>query len=883
MCTGHRSSKRMLVIWFALVAAPGGCSGPPLADPPGSSLTASYRTRDRHSIADLIAAMTLDEKIGLLIGNPIAGPPDPLGVAGAGYIPGVARLGIPPLRFTDGPAGVRTALPTTALPAPVVLAATFSRGLAGDYGAVLGAEAQGRQQDVLFGPMVNLVRVPTAGRNFETLGEDPLLQSELVAREIASIQRTGTMVTIKHFAENNQENNRMGVNVHVDDRTLNELELPPFEAAITAGAGSVMCAYNKVNGLFSCENPALLTDILRSRWGFDGFVVSDYGANHSTNAALEAGMDIEFLSTFFSGLGIRGGDPTTAIRFQVDHGLLDIAVVDGAVRHLLSAMAVFGLLDGASPAGAPVVDRPRPAIDPAASAAAAQRIAEAGAVLLKNAGEVLPLDRHFDRARALAVIGPTAKAPLLGGGGSALVLPFPGTRGPLEVLGERIGPAHIAYQTGIDLDGEPVPGSALSTAVGQPGLVRTTAPSGATQIDPQVDFTGAAALPAASAGGTATWTGVLTAPATGDYELKLQAIAATVGGLGGFATRLVLDGVAIASTGGIFPVAGSLISTGDGLANAGPVVHLDAGVPHAITVIANLSPAQATQVRLAWITPERRAAAVAAAVAAARAAQVAVVFAYNEGTEGTDRGSLALPRGQDALIAAIAAANPRTVVVLNTGDPVTMPWRDQVAGILEMWYPGQRGGEATTALLLGDVSPSGKLPVTFPVRIEDNPTFSADGSRYPGLANEEFYAEGIFVGYPWYDKNAIQPLFPFGHGLSYSRFRYSELDVRRARGGFDVSFVVQNVGRRRAAEAPQVYVGAPRNAPVALAARKLAGFARVDLAPGQAERVTVHVSRRALSFWSVEANDWAVAPGARQVFVGASSRDLRLSGVARGE
>src|SRR5262245_6148862 len=221
-----------------------------------------------------------------------------------------------------------------------------------------------------------------------------------------------------------------------------------------------------------------------------------------------------------------------------------------------------------------------------------------------------------------------------------------------------------------------------------------------------------------------------------------------------------------------------------------------------------------------------------------------------------------MPRGQDGLIQAVAAVNPHTVVVLNTGDPVTMPWVNDVAAILEMWYPGQRVGEATAALLLGDVSPSGKLPVTFPVRIEDNPTFSTDGSRYPGVDNEEFYDEGIFIGYRWYDQNRIAPLFPFGHGLSYSRFEYSALEIERTggrEGGFDVAFRVRNAGRVRAAEVAQVYLGPPARSPAAMARRKLVGFARIDLPPGRSERVTVHVDRRALSFWSADRNDWVVA------------------------
>jgi beta-glucosidase len=867
----------------ALIPALAACSAGPPDEPTGSPLALST-ARDHHRIDDLIAAMTLDEKIGLLIGNPIAGPPDPLGLAGAGYVPGVPRLGIPPLRFSDGPAGIRTPLPTTALPAPVALAASFSPGLAAAYGAVLGADSQARQQDVLFGPMVNLVRVPLAGRNFETLGEDPFLQSALIAPEVDAVQRAGTIVTIKHLAENNQENNRMAVDVHVDPQTLHEIELPAFEAAVGAGVGAVMCAYNKVNGAFSCENPELLATTLRGRWGFDGFVLSDFGANHSTTAALTAGLDLEFLSTFFSGLGTRGGDPTTAIKFQVENGLLDVEIVDRAVGHILTSMAAFHLLDGASPAGAPVVDHTRPPIDPAGDADIAEQIARAGAVLLKNDRDVLPLVPRD--LRALAVIGPTAKAPLLGGGGSAHVAAFPGVQSPLDALTARAGASGgIVYQAGIELDGVAVPAPVLSptSPAGAPGLLRTVTPGGATQIDPQVDFAGAAALPPAPPGTTATWTGFLTAAATGDYELKVQAIAVAAGSSTAVSARLAVDGVTLASTGGIFPVNGSLIPTADGLANAGATLHLEAGVPHAIALTVTPSTSAPTQIRLAWITPERRAATFAAAVAAARAAPTALVFVHNEGTEGTDRGSLALPRGQDDLVAAIAAVNPRTIVVLNTGDPVTMPWVSRVPAILEMWYPGQRVGEATAALLLGDASPSGKLPVTFPVRLEDNPTFSADGSRYPGVANEEFYAEGIFVGYRWYDAQAIQPLFPFGHGLSYSRFRYADLEIRDRGDGFDASFVVQNIGRRRAAEVAQVYLGAPRRSPAPIAVRALVGIARVDLAPGEARRVTVHVGRRERSYWSALRNDWVVAAGSRPVFVGSSSRDLRLRGEARGD
>ena len=331
------------------------------------------------------------------------------------------------------------------------------------------------------------------------------------------------------------------------------------------------------------------------------------------------------------------------------------------------------------------------------------------------------------------------------------------------------------------------------------------------------------------------------------------------GGLAGFGARLFVDGQAFAQTGGFFGTNGSLIPTADGLANAGAVLHLEAGAAHTITLIANLSPDAPTQVRLAWITPEQRAASFAAAVEAARAAPVAVVFAHNEGTEGSDRVSLTMPRGQDSLVEAVARVNPHTIVVLNTGDPVTMPW-------------------------VNDVSPSGKLPVTFPVRLEDNPTFSIDGSRYQGVNNEEFYDEGILVGYRWYDQNGIAPLFPFGHGLSYSQFEYAALEIRRAdkhAEDLEVAFTVRNSGRMRATEVAQVYLGPPERRPAPMARRKLVGFARIDLAPGRSERVRVHVDRRELSYWSVAQDNWVFAGGVRPIDVGSSSRDIRLKGASR--
>jgi beta-glucosidase len=833
----------------------------------------------------LVHAMTLDEKVGMLTGSPGAGAPDPSSVGQAGFLPGVPRLGIPALRFTDGPAGVRNNLSTTALPAPVALAASFSTELANRYGVVLGRDSQATNQDVLFGPMMNIVRVPQAGRNFETLGEDPLLQSALVSAETRGIQSQGTISTIKHLAENNQESNRMNVDVQVDDQTLHEIELPPFQAAVDAGAGSVMCAYPLVNGEHSCANGTLLTDILRTQWGFTGWVLSDFGAARNltsgdvtsgqTTAAqaaafeLQTGLDMEFASRNFAN-----------VKADVTSHLLPQSIVDVSVGRILSTMDRFGLLDKASPTGGGAVSRSRPPIDVQADAAIARTVAADGAVLLKNDAGTLPLSGAD--LRSLAVIGPTARQLLVGGGGSAHVVGFTNREAsPLSSLQQEAPGASIRFAIGDNLDGVPVPTAVLTPPGGAAGtgLLRTNLTSGAAQVDPGVDLTGPNAL---AAGSRMTWTGTLTVPTTGSYDLQMQA----AGGAGSLTVRAP-DGTTVASssTGGFF--GHSVILTTDGLTNSSSTVQLAAGTVYGVSIAGTAGAATPLQIRFAWSTPELREADIQRAVAAAQQSRAAVVFAYDEGSEGVDRSSLALPGDQDALIERVAAANPHTIVALNTGDPVLMPWVDHVRSVLEMWYPGQEGGPATADVLLGLVNPSGRLPVTFPAAESDSPV-AGSPIRYPGVPLQgapagqtvQQYSEGILVGYRWYDRQGIRPLFPFGAGLSYTTFTYSDLHVRaggRGEGGLEVTFRVRNGGSRTGAEVPQVYVGPPPNQPAPMADRALAGFERVTLRAGQTTQITIHVPEQALSYWSTAQQGWVVATGVRPITVGASSRDMRLS------
>ncbi|SEN74815.1 glycoside hydrolase family 3 protein [Nonomuraea pusilla] len=924
----------------------------------------------------LLRRLTLAEKVSLLYG---ADDPAPRGQAG--YLPGVPRLGVPELRLADGPAGVRLAAPSTALPAPVALAAAFDPGLARRFGAALGREGRALGMDVLLAPMANIVRVPQAGRNFETLGEDPLLAAELVAAEVRGIQGEGLIATVKHYAANEFEAGRRTVDVRVDERTLREIHLPAFEAAVRAGVGAVMAAYPRVNGVHAAEHRMLLTEILRGEWGFEGWVMSDWHATHSAAAALAAGLDMEMPS----------GEHFARLPAEVAAGRVPERAVDAAVRRVLGQLDRFGLVGGG---------RPRPRRDPAAQARTAREVAVAGAVLLRNRDEVLPLG-PADLA-SLAVIGPTAASLLVGGGGSARVVPAgtgrteegppgspPGTAGssaagsvtgtagspagtvgsvaaspaegtagraaeaiagsaaeaaagstiesalrstsgsavgtalvtavgsplggvvgsvlgggvesPLRALRRRAGQgADIRYATGVDLEGVPVPASALSLrrspgagTAGPTGSAEATGPrepgdptGSAEAAEPgepggpgepgepggpaaPIDHTGARALPP---GTSWTWTGAITAPETGDYDLRVQG----AGGAPAFhgSITLTLDGERIAAAGALFGGNGSPVATSGGLLGAGARVRLRAGRPVPITVTAVGAPGTPLQVRLAWVTPSARCAALREAVALAREARTALVFAFDEGTEGSDRASLALPHDQDDLVRAVAAANPRTVVVLNTGGPVLMPWLDEVPTVLQMWYPGQEGGDATAALLLGAENPGGRLPVTFPRRPGDAPTASPE--RYPGVGGRAVYGEGVLVGYRHYDAHGIEPLFPFGHGLSYTRFAYSGLSVRRSGDGLAVSFTLANAGRRAGYEVAQVYLSAPPDPPVPMPPRRLAAFARVRLEPGERRRVTLAVARRALEYWAA-GRGWVVAAGRRTVLVGASSRDLRLS------
>ncbi|MEV4033540.1 beta-glucosidase family protein [Streptomyces umbrinus] len=796
------------------------------AGPPSLAHAATARRQPAAGprVEGLLTKLTLDEKLSML-----HGATDPKALGQAGYVPGVERLGIPPLRLADGPAGVRVKQHATALPAPVLLAAAFDPGLARRYGQVIGREGRALGQDVLLSPMVNLIRTPYAGRNFETFSEDPLLSADLVAEEIKGIQGEGLIATVKHYAMNNQEKDRDSIDVRVDEQTLNEVELRAFEAAVGAGARAVMGAYNKVNGTYACESKELLTGILRDRWGFEGWVMTDWHAAHSTVASLTAGLDMEMPNGKYFG---------AALRTAVQNGSVSEEYVDRAVRRILTTMDDFGMLDGSAP--------PRPARNPSAGAAVALEVAKAGATLLHNRNGTLPLTG--EAARSIAVVGPTGSLPFVSGGGSAHVIPDHAER-PLDAITSRAGRgAQVSYALGEDLFGKPLPEDALAEG-----------------IDPEGQRV--------AAGKTWTYKGTLTVEDADEWTFVIH--------YSGTRPKVLLDGV------DLFPVAtglaehftGGLVSAApDGLAVRRRTLDLAAG-EHRVEITAK-GGAQGQTFRLRHATGATRAQDVAEAVEAARAAESVVLFAYEDATENQDRTTLALPGHQTGLIEAVTAVNPRTTVVLNTSSSTSMPWLERTAAVLQMYYPGQEGAAATAAVLFGDCDPGGRLTQTFPVDDAHHPV-AGDTRRYPGVNGVEEYSEGVHVGHRWYDAEDVRPLFPFGHGLSYTSFVYEGLGVERTGDGLEVVFTVRNTGRRDGVDIPQVYVGASPDLQVDQAERVLGGYQRLALKAGESRKVTVRVDERTLSSWDAKRHGWVLGTGRRTVWVGASAGELRLSGRAQ--
>lgn len=692
-------------------------------------------------VEDALSRMTLEEKVAILHAQSKFSSA------------GVPRLGIPEVWCTDGPHGIRPEVlwdewdqagwtndSCTAFPALTCLAATWNPEMSALYGKSIGEEARYREKDILLGPGVNIYRTPLNGRNFEYMGEDPYLSSRMVVPYIEEVQKNGVAACVKHFALNNQEAHRHGIDVEVDDRALNEIYLPAFKAAVQeGGAWAVMGAYNKYKGEHCCHNRYLLNDILKRDWAFDGVVVSDWGGTHDTKQAAENGLDMEFGSWTD---GLSWGASNAYDNYYLAAPYLDMlrkgeastATLDDKARRVLRLIFRTAMN----------TRKPFGSLNSPEHLAAARRIAGEGMVLLKNEGGVLPID--LGRAKTIAVVGENAiKMMTVGGGSSSLKVRHEYT--PLEgIRAAAAGKAEVIYERGYVGD------------------------------------------------------------VTGDY-----------------------NGV----------------KTGQDLSESRSEAQL-----------------------------------IADAAAAARKAD-AVIFvgglnkSNHQDCEGDDRLQYGLPYAQDKVIGALAEANPNLAVVIVSGNAVAMPWIDRVPAVLEAWFSGSEAGNALADVVFGAVNPSGKLPFTFPVRLEDNGAHAL--GEYPG-SDKVKYNESIFVGYRWHDKEQLKPLFAFGHGLSYTAFAVGNVKADRTtlvpNGSIRISADVTNTGDRAGAEAVQLYIGDEQSS-LPRPVKELKGFQKVSLNPGQTRTVTFEITPGMLHYYDDAKGAWVAEPGAFTAYVGAASDDIR--------
>ncbi|HEX3792055.1 MAG TPA: glycoside hydrolase family 3 C-terminal domain-containing protein, partial [Pseudonocardiaceae bacterium] len=764
-------------------------------------------------------------------------------------VDGNARLGIPALHLQDGPAGVADGVTgVTQLPAPVAGAATWDTSLMQQYGQVIGNEEWGKGANVNLGPTINIDRDPRWGRSFESLSEDPYLAAQLATADVQGIQSQGPMAQVKHYAVYNQETYRNTTqdDAVVSDRAEQEIYLPAFQAAVQqGGADSVMCSYAEVNGTFACENSALLTTQLKQDLGFAGFVTSDWGGTHSTVASANAGLDMEMTGDTYY------GDPLTQ---AVANGQVSQATINDHVRRILTSMFAAGLFDTTQTGTTTSV------VTSDAHTAVAKQVAEEGSVLLKNSNTTLPIG---SATKSIAVIGDDAgpNAMTAGNGSAHVNAPYVVT--PYQGIKTRAGSGvTVNYAQGnASPNGEIVDGSYLTPSQGTgPGLYAQyyngNSLSGtpiATRVDPNVNFNWGGLSPGSGVPAdnwSAKWTGSITPPTTGSYTFSLTS---------DDGSRLFVNGQQVINNWADQP---ATTRTG--------TITLTAGQPASIEVD-YFQDGGGSQVNLGWQVPNQNLD--AQAVTAAKAANLAVVFVDNAEGEGADLPNIDLSGDQNQLVSDVAAANPNTVVVVNSGSAVTMPWANSVRGIIENWYPGQEDGNAIAALLYGDVNFSGKLPVTFPQSLAQVP--ASTQAQWPGQNGQVQYSEGVDVGYRYYDSQHETPLFPFGFGLSYTSFGFSGLTVSQpdASGNVTVGFAVTNTGKVAGSEVAQVYVGEPSS--TGEPPNSLRGFQRVTLNPGQSQQVSLVLNAQSFQYWN---NGWVNAAGANTISVGSSSRDLPLTG-----
>lgn len=808
-------------------------------------------------VNDICQRMTLDEKADMLSG------------VDDWHFKGVPRLGIPSVQVSDCGHGITIILNktgdwvgnSTCFPTATAQAASWNKALIQELGSALGRETRATGSAILLAPMVNIKRHPLNGRNYECFSEDPYLTAIMASSFINGVQSEHVGAVIKAMAANNQQSNQHDINVNADERTLQEIYLNAFRIAIKkSNPWGLMTAYNGLNGDKPSESVHLFTDVLRKEWNYKGFVVSDWRAISSLKA-LYAGVDIEMPGP---GKWLTQKNILKAI----DEKAFTVNQLDEKLKHILRALVQTKLIDADKPAL-------NSELNSLKHQTLARKVAEESIVLLKNSDNILPL--NIQNVKRIAVVGPNASEARLGGGGSASVSPFYSIS-PLEGIRKYCADKNteIVFEEGCGLNGnlKVIDKKYLSfteNGIIKPGIKGDYYSNRDLKGQPTysctdnlINFSWGWANPKPGISKhnySVGWTGQILPPATGDYKIGISAAEC------GY--RLYINGkleIDEWATGSKDNFEANFLSS-----NKNVTIHLEEGKPADVKV-EFWKRMNRNFIRLEWEMPGNNS--LDLAVNAAKNADAVLVFAglsnFFEGGNN-DRKDIAMPGDQDKLIAEIAKVNPNVVVVLINGSPVAMPWINNVKGIIEAFYPGQEGGNAIANILFGKVNPSGKLPETFPVKLSDTPAYG----NFPGVNNQVNYAEGIYVGYRYYDAKSIEPLFPFGFGLSYSQFEYSNLKIRKLAQKTELNFQIRNTGKMDGAEVAQLYIHdikCSEDRPV----KELKSFEKVFLKAGETKTISMTLDNSEFEMFSKTQNKWLIEKGEFEVLIGSSSRDIRL-------
>ena len=794
-------------------------------------------------VTDLLSRMTLEEKVDFVGGDEFKSKKN-------------VRLGIPAITMADGPLGPNTHRRSTNYSSMLNLGATFNPELMYQIAEQLGEETRIHGRNMLLGPNVNIARVPNNGRTFEAFGEDPYLMSKMVVPYVKGVQSKNVITSTKHWVANNQEWNRFVVDAEVGERALREIYFPAFKAAVQeSDTWTIMAAYNSINGYFACENDYLLNKVLKDEWGFTGFVVTDWGGAQSTLLMANSGADLEMPNGKFWGDNLLNA---------VKDGVVSEATLDDKVRRILRVTFKAGLFDESVDKYGGILDLPH-------RRALALKTAEESIVLLKNANNFLPLDKN--KVKSIAVIGPNGNVARMYGSGSAYldgnyaISPFIGIT---NKVGENIS---VKFEQGIPdraVNAPMVGAEYFTTNDGKPGIYaeyyNNKEQEGEpvyTTIEKDLNFNWGWDSPKAGVVNLDKWsakfTGKFKSPGEGWYEIGFRV---------DNGVRLFIDGEKVLDA-WLGAIAGKFNSVR---------YKFEEGRAYEIQVdfFENIGTCQC-QLGLVPFNAEEK---IQDAVELASKSEVVILALGLDPTlegESVDRVRLGLDDDQLKLVDRVLEANDNAVVVLYNGTPITMDgWLEKVPAVVEVFYPGQEGGNALANILFGDVNPSGKLPITFPKKMEDTPV----ADNYPGEKLNAYYTEGIFVGYRHYDKNNIKPLFPFGFGLSYTTFEFSDLKLSKTsmnkEDELEVEVTIKNTGKVDGDEIVQLYIS-DKEASVKREVKSLKGFTRVSLKAGESKTVSLKIDKSALSFYDVKSKSWVVEPGEFEVLVGNSSRNILLN------